>query len=240
MLDAISLENHDEHVAITEGKYDIQRRFVGSFVTNAHKVANGTMTMEEFFNVPTAYSYNMSMFDSLLADKPEIRNAFVKSMIDYFATMDPKAISEKEITFIGGNPKDLSDTFFNKLKPELIFPQDRDYVRKLQFARNHIRLCEKGYSRLLIRGTSYIVDGKSHPVTDQVIDQALAYADDNGIFRCNYTISQLSKDIATGKLDYSAQTEGLMSEMRDVLKDLLQEKTQIEEYLQVMKDGHEM
>lgn len=242
MLDRISAEDRLESFDIDEQKAETQTKFKNTAYSLMQQVANGEVPIEDLFGKNFNPKFTYEILTRICFDF-NTRNKFVKKVAEYFETKDPRVMLKNEILFVKGHSqRKFADNFELITKRELVFPGDRAYSQILNRAKKNLQYCEKGFARKQ-NYFSYLVDGKSIAVTDEILDQALAYADDNGIYRCNITIKGIAKDIALGKIDYKSKTEETMGEMRDTLKDLLEEKESIEEYLEVMtkqkNDGDE-
>ena len=99
---------------------------------------------------------------------------------------------------------------------------DKDYIDISHNVYKKLGLLQTGFDR---RGSylAYVVDGQRKNVDDDVLDQALAYAKSKNIYRCNYTISKLAKEIVCGNIDYSEETQQEMAEMQKTVLEMVQE-----------------
>lgn len=188
----------------------------------SHLVA-GHITFNEFFEKYYNKDFTYDRFIEEMKDSKDLKNLFAKKVLDYYAGIDPIFITQDQVDFVADKCIKLKFSNFNKeSRGALVMPRDKEYLDISRSVYANLGLLQKDFER---RGSylAYVVDGQRKNVDDDVLDQALAYAKSKNIYRCNYTISKLAKEIVCGNIDYSEETQQEMAEMQKTVLEMVQE-----------------
>lgn len=183
----------------------------------------GNWSFDEFFDKYYNKDFTYKKIAEKLQGKRALKHIFVKKILDYYDALDTVYITQAQVDFIADKSIKLKFSDFNTdTRSTLAMCDDKDYIDISHNVYKKLGLLQTGFDRR-INYLSYVVDGKARKVDDNALDQALAYAKSKNVYRCNYTISRIAKDIVCGNIDYSKQTDEEMQGMQKTVLELIQE-----------------
>ena len=232
-LKRVEAESFEDFFTIKDVKSNVQKKFFISSLEMVKKLVNGDISFEEFFERPQI-NFNVTkvdMYFKLLSYSD--KNKFACIIMDYFEK-NPNLIKENFIKFLTVDKMKPVDSYNTFIRRNLQNPKDQAYIQIYRKQIAKLNAQGRTYKRNELYST-YIINGQEYKVDDNVIDEAYAYAVDNNYHRSYISMNFLCKQIATGKLTYSKETEQQKNEMIDCIIQLISEEKTIEDYIETIR-----
>lgn len=232
-LKRIEAENLEEFTKVREVKDNVQKRFYALSKERAEQLSKGELSLEEFFSIPEInfHSSNIRVYFGALSS--EGRNQLAKSILEYVES-NSTLMSANLMRFLTCERLKPSDSYNTYIRKNLYMPQDAAYIQMYKRQITKITGHEKSWKRDGLYG-NYIIGEQKFPVDDSVIDQAYAYASDNGYHISFPSLKYLCKQIAAGQISYSQETSQAKAEMINSIIALIREQKTIEDYIALRK-----
>ncbi len=231
MLERINAESYIEGMKIKEIKDNVQNRFVRRVRSVTAQIVDNKMSTDELMNENFNNNYTLEKFIRLSSDD-EVKRAFCKKIIDYYVSKDATTFTENDMNFLDYNSHKTSlyNKFNTFIKQYLVSPADNEYIRKLANVKTNLGRAVNVYKRP--KSTySYTISGNTYEINNDIIDQAICYANNHHIFRSQVAINEIIRNIVLGNINIEDETIMQKEEMKDSLLEMLEEIKTIKEFV---------
>ena len=240
-LKLIASVDDDQLQEISEVKTRAAQKFYGNLVDTSENILNGTLSLEDYFKDKPGKFKNQKIVKMLSACKTkENRNLFVKMFIDYILRQKSSYLPYAVLNFLNYNDVPIEDTMKIQIRYNLIMPQDREYFKKTyEIQRFILSNMQQYYRKGLIM--TFEINGNRYNIDDKVIDQAYAYLRKNKYCISQFSMLDVAKKIAMGKINYEEETSKYKEELATAITEMTRDCHSLEEYIktrQEMNDSH--
>ena len=237
LLERIKAESYEDAMAIKNVGTNVSKDFYFNVQKRAKQLATGELSFEDFISNKNINFYvnNAELYFNAL--DYDGRYNLAKIIFNYIEA-NPNFILKNFFIFLKGREVTLLNSFMKLVKSRFKSPDDNDIIKRI--SNNTVRIInshEKPYSRKFLY-CKYIKGEETNIVDDAVIDQALAYAEDNGIYKSLAAIAYLSKRIAFGELNYFKESEEKKDSLLESILDLIDQNKDLDAYIKLMKKSN--
>lgn len=242
LLDRLSEEDPVLRDQIKEKNNATKDIAFAALVGRTHKIYNGEMNLTEFFDKKTAklcvYSKMLEVIErSSKLTKTRFKetlakelykhiteneyNLHIKKMLHYF---------EIEINKDKGINETVCSALADQVKKLIVYNYPSEYPSERYRYAEQAAVIIRGYGKRYDRNKLYskiMVDGEMIDVTDEHVDEMLAYIEINHLPKNLKVANHILKQVVTGDLDYSKELEELKAKKQD---DLFELKNRINQY----------
>ena len=239
LLNRIKAESLEDAMEIKVVGVNVSQRFYANAKYYAKQLASREMSPEEFFSNQKINfdTNNAALYFNTLT--PEERQSLAKVIFNYVEEHQdfiPRGLYK----FLKSFENKFSDGFMKFVRRNLKPTEDIEIIRKIS---NHTYKNVKSHDRIYCRKElycNYIVGDKSVTVDDAIIEQALSYADDKGIYKSARAMYYLCKRIAFGELNYFKESEDKKDSLVESIIDLIEQNKGMDSYISVIKKRNAM
>ena len=229
-LKRCGVENTDTQELITENKAVASNKYVQTVKKIASDINEKKITIDDYIENYYTPVHKITLLLSFINDKED----FMSQLLDYMYN------NRTELKL--GIIMDLFDSNIAKIQDDLkatiriACGNQPNLIRKIYT----IKLANYTHAfRRELAKCKYIKDNKEYIIDDDIIDQALAYAEDKNIYKCYYTITDIAKRIAYGEIKYDEEAKRKRSELISGIIELaLRQAKTIDDYMATMEEVH--
>ena len=240
LLERVKEENLGINIKqrITSVNKNNSERFVKTVSEISNEIANGSITIEDYFKdyYRASHKYDHFMRFGFYNNKEQL----LKMIINYIKDNTYAICLYPMMQFFSAkNALDLATIIMKEVKRSKL--NNSDTVRECYSSTNILKKFMTNYNRKTTIGTLIINDVRFE-IDDDILDQIIAYIKSNDLYICQYVVNTVARKIVLGEIDFMAETDKQKEEMKneillmDKINEIMMNNGDIEEYFELMEE----